>query len=90
MSRRCDKARDRMSANVSVREVRSHRFMSEGRTVFTLTDGIIVGRTKPHDGKTTYSVPALEVLKKFLETANAQDAAAVRALAEARLGKVLA
>lgn len=79
-----------MSTNISIREVRSHRFMLEGCTVFTLTDGIIVGRMKRDGGKTSYSVPALEVFKKYLETCNAQEAALVRGWAEDRIGKVAA
>lgn len=79
-----------MSMSLVIREVRAHRFVADGRTVFTLTDGIISGRVRRDGGTAPYSVSALEVLKKFLETANAQEAAMIRALAEDRLEKVAA
>ena len=74
-----------MSANlkeVTVTETPGRAFRSSGVVAFTLVNGLLVGRVKSGGGWVPYAVPALDVVKVYLQTASGREKELVKSLAE--------
>lgn len=76
-----------MSANLTITETTGHRFIVARCTAFTLTHGMIVGKTNS-GGHGTFAVPFVDVAAKFAESANRQDCERLIELFKVRLERI--
>lgn len=73
-----------MHREVTVRETQGYRFEAGGILVFTLSEGLIVGKVKTGGSVRPYAVPCIDVVLKYLASAPAHEVERARKVIEGR------
>jgi hypothetical protein len=75
----------RVSAReITIQETRGYRFEAGGVLVFTLSEGLLVGKVKAGGNVRPYAVPCIDVVLKYLENAPKHDIERARKVIEER------
>lgn len=74
-----------MSAReITIQETRGYRFEAGGVLIFTLSEGLLVGKVKTSGSVRPYAVPCIDVVLKYLENAPAHEVEKARKVIDGR------